>query len=456
MRNKFDPPDSFINKLLDRSKSSGFKESEVYYSAGESTEISVHENKIVSFESSYTSGISFRGRISDQMGYAFSEMYDEDVESFLLEKARENGSVIEAKYPETLFEGEKEYPIVDNFSKDLDEQPFDFFSETALSIEKTILDYDPRIVAVDELFLSYGVGSQAIRNTLGMDCKSLSNVLSIYANSRSFANGQTKTGYTLWTGRKIESLNIEDLARKAAEDSLSKLGASPIQSGNYSVILDARAAADMLSVFSGVFSAEMVHKGFSLLGGKTGSRIASDCIELRDDGIMPSSLFSFPFDSEGVLTTNTKLIDKGVLTSFLHNRKTAAIYGVDSTGNGFRSGYKGAIDIAATNFYFSPGNTPRSDLPKKMGTGLIIKNLSGLHAGANEISGDFSLSCDGFYVSDGEIQKPVDQITISGNFFKLLRSVISVSDDLYFDPPSGNGIIGSPSLLIENICVSGD
>ncbi|MBN1892821.1 MAG: TldD/PmbA family protein [Clostridiales bacterium] len=456
MREKFDPPNLFIDSLLDHSKSSGFMESEVYYSAQESTELSVHEHKIDSFESSFTSGISFRGRVSDQMGYAFSEVYDDDVKTFLLEKARENGSVIETKDSETLFEGESKYPVVDNFSDELDKKSFEYFSDTALSIEQAILDYDPRVVAVDDLYLSYGVGSQAIRNTLGMDCKSFSNALSIYAGSRSFSGGQTKTGYTVWSGRNIESLNIEDLARKAAEDSLNKLGASPIHSGNYSVILDARAAADMLSVFSGVFSAEMVQKGFSLLDGKSGRRIASDCIELRDDGILPSSLFSYPFDSEGVVTTNMKLIDKGILTSFLHNRKTAAVYGVDSTGNGFRSGYKGSIDIAATNFYFAPGDTSRFELLKKMGSGLIIKNLSGLHAGANEISGDFSLSCDGYYVSNGEIEKPVDQITVSGNFFKLLQSVVSVSDDLYFSPPSGNGIIGSPSLFIENICISGD
>jgi PmbA protein len=390
------------------------------------------------------------------MGYAFTEMFDEGAERFLLEKARESCDVLETKEPETLFEGEKEYPVADNFSSSLDQKDFDYLSKTALALEDAILKYDSRIIAVDDLFLSYDVGAQAIRNTLGLNCTSTSNMLSIYANSRCVAEGQTKTGYCIWTGRDTEQLDIAALSKEAAEDSLEKLGAAPIRSGKYSVILDARAAADLLSAYNGIFSAESVQKGFSLLAGKLGERIASDRIELRDDGVLPASLFSYSFDSEGVAARNKKLIENGTLLTFLHNRKTAATDGVDSTGNGFRSGYKSSIDIAPTNLYFAPGIESKDALFKKLNSGLFIQYLTGLHAGVNEISGDFSLSCEGFLVVDGKKGRPVDQITVSGNFIKLLQSVIAVADDLYFNPPSESGIIGSPSLLIEGLTISGE
>ncbi len=455
MSTRIEIPDSFIELLLSQSPSAGFTESEVYFSGEESVQLQVHEHKIVLFESSSTSGLSFRGRIGDQMGYSFTEVFDEDAARFLLEKARENSEVLENKEHETLFEGEKDYPKADNFSAELDKKDFDYFSKTALALEDAILKYDPRIVAVDELFLSYNVGAQAIRNSLGLNCHSVYNILSVFATSRCIADGQTKTGFCLWIGRDPDKIDISALAKEAAEDALSKLGAAPIRSGKYSVVLDARAAADMLTAFSGVFSAEAVQKGFSLLDGKIGEEIASECVDLRDDASHPDSFMSFPFDSEGVSARDKLLIDKGTLLTYLHNRKTAAAAGIESTGNGFRSGYKGSIDIGPTNFYIVPGKSSRESLLADMGNGLFIKYLIGLHAGANEISGDFSLSCEGFLVVDGIPDRPVDQITVSGNYFKLLHSVVSVADDLYFNP-AGAGIIGSPSLRIEGLTISGE
>lgn len=456
MSDRIDIPDPFIDQLLSRSPLAGFSESEVYFNGQESVQIQVHERKIVSFESSSTSGLSFRGRSAQQMGYSFTEVFDEGAESFLLEKARENSDVLETKEPETLFEGEKEYPATDNFSPELDKKDFDYFSKTALALEDAILKYDPRIVAVDDLFLSYSIGAQAIRNTLGLNCDSTHNILSVFASSRCVAEGQTKTGFCVWIGRDADTIDIAALAKESAEDSLSKLGAAPVRSGKYSVVLDARAAADLLTAFSGIFSAEAVQKGFSLLAGKIGDKIASECVDIRDDGSHPASFLSFSFDSEGVATRNKQLIEKGTLLSYLHNRKTAATDGVASTGNGFRSGYKGSIDIAPTNLYFAPGKSSQDSLLKEMNNGLFIKYLIGLHAGANEISGDFSLSCEGFLVVDGRKDRPVDQITVSGNFFKLLQSVVAVADDLYFNPSEGAGIIGSPSLLIEGLTISGE
>jgi len=456
MNDRIDVPNTFAERLLKRSLDAGYSESEMFFDGRESLQIQVHERKIDAFESSSTSGLSFRGRIDRQMGYAFTEVFDEDAENFLLEKARENGDVLETEDPETLFIGEKDYPITDNYSQSLDQKGFDYFSKTALALEDAILKYDPRIVAVDDLFISYSTGTQVIKNTLGLNCSSSYNILSIYANSRCVCDGQTKTGYCLWVGRNTDDIDIAALAREASEDSLSKLGATPVRSGKYPVILDARAAADLLSAFSGVFSAENVQKGFSLLSGKIGEKIGSDIICLRDDGVLSKSVFSHSFDSEGVSAQNKQLIENGTLLTFLHNRKTAAKDGVFSTGNGFRSGYKGSIDIAPTNLYFAPGERSKDSLFNEINNGLYIKYLSGLHAGANAISGDFSLSCEGFLINNGKISRPVDQITVSGNFFKLLQSVVSVADDLYFNPPDEGGIIGSPSILVNQLTISGD
>ena len=449
-------PDSFIDRLLTEAPDSGYIESEIYFNSSESIDMRVFEGNISSYEASASSGLSFRGRIDEQMGYAYTETYDDEALNFLLSKAKENCAVIESDHPETLYPGDNVYAETTNFSQELDDKTFDFFAQTALSIEKSILKYDSRIVAVDYMIIIYSSDFELIRNTLGLDCRETSNHLYIFAESRCVSNGQTKTGYCEWAGRNADAFDINEFARKTAQACLDKLGAAPIPSGIYPVVFAPLAATQLLGAYSGVFSAESVQEGFSLLAGKKGMNVASDKVTLRDDAVTPKSIFAFSFDSEGVACKNKALIENGTLVSYLHNRKTAGIEGVSSSGNGFRAGYKGSINIVPMNFYLSPGPVSTEELFEKASNGLYITELIGLHAGVNEVSGDFSLSCEGFLITDGKKGRPVDQITVSGNYFRLLQSVVELSDDLIFDASSEHGQIGSPSILVEGLMVSGE
>ncbi len=143
------------------------------------------------------------------------------------------------------------------------------------------------------------------------------------------------------------------------------------------------------------------------------------------------------------------------LTTYLYNLKAAAREGVKSTGNAFRSSHKSSVGIAPTNLYIEPGQTSYDQLKKMKERILLVTDITGLHAGANQVSGDFSLSAEGFLLEDGEIIKPVEQITISGNFIELLKDVIGIGDDLEMGSP-GRGHIGSPSLLIGSLSVGGN
>lgn len=448
--------DSFIDVLLSHADEYGYSESEAYYEYDQSMEIQVHEGKVSVFESSETSGISFRGKSDKQMGYAFSEELSNAAMQKLLEEARSNSVILETKEPESLYKGDNEYATIDLFNNDLEQKEYDYYADTALSIEKMILQYDPRIIAVDHISISYSSYHLIIRNSLGLDCRQKLNIMSVYANSRSEFNGQTKTGYAFWAGRNPDELNIKEFSSKAALDSLSKLGAQPMKSGKYNVVLDSRASADLLEAFSGIFSADAIQKGFSLLDGRLRQKIASDVITVIDAGLFPESLISVPFDSEGVSTQNTILIENGELSAVLHNRKTAGIDQTNTTGNGFRSGFKGSVSVAPTNMYIVPGKLKKSDLIALAEDGLYITDMSGLHSGVNGISGDYSLSCEGFLIVNGKINRPVDQITIAGNFFSTLENVQSVGSDLFLNPPSSHGSIGSPSLFITDVAISGD
>lgn len=113
--------------------------------------------------------------------------------------------------------------------------------------------------------------------------------------------------------------------------------------------------ADLLQTFSSVFSADAAQKGLSLLAGKEHSQIAAPCVTLVDDPLLPGGFASRPFDGEGVATYTKKVIENGVLTTLLHNLKTANKAGCASTGNASRASYAASVGVSPTNFFLQPG-----------------------------------------------------------------------------------------------------
>ena len=449
-------PDEFIALLLSHAEKAGFSQSEVFFENGRSSELQILEGEVSMYESSALQGVSFRGFQNGQMGYAFAEELTDESMEFLLDQAAQNCAVLESEEEETIYGGDPPYKTVNVYSDALDRLVFDDFAKIGLALEDNILKSDPRIVAVDHCIVSYGSSNSQIRNSLKLDLSHASNLMFVYANARCEEDDQVKTSDAYWFGRDFENLDIEKLAATITSETIGKLGASPVASGKYNIVLDAMAAADLLSTFCAIFSADLIQKGFSLLGDKMNTRIAPEYFSIHDDAIMDKSITAVPFDSEGVATQNKTLIDKGMLTGILHNRKTAAKAGTQSTGNGFRSGYRGSVSVGPTNLYIEPGDCDLASLLAEAGSGLYIKELAGLHAGANIVSGDFSLSCEGYVIENGKIGRAVDQITLADNFYLLLNKIQKIGSDLYFDPPSDAGSIGSPSLLISDAAISGD
>ena len=165
------------------------------------------------------------------------------------------------------------------------------------------------------------------------------------------------------------------------------------------------------------------------------------------------ALTKIPFDDEGVLTTEKAIIDKGVFATALYDLKSAYKAGKASTGNGFRSG--SAVSEMPTNLIVEPGEKDFDQLVEEVGEGIILTDLSGLHAGVNAISGDFSLLCEGYLIENGKKGRPVEQITVAGNFYDVLKSIKSRGKDV-INLPSGEGEFFTPSVYIESLAISGD
>jgi PmbA protein len=191
----------------------------------------------------------------------------------------------------------------------------------------------------------------------------------------------------------------------------------------------------------------------SLLAGREGEKIASDKLTLEEIPMFEKALTKIPFDDEGVLTTQKAIIDNGVFATALYDLKSANKAGIESTGNGFRAG--STISEMPTNLVVRAGEKNLDELMGEAGDGIMLTDLSGLHAGVNAISGDFSLLCEGYLIENSKKGRPVEQITVAGNFYEIIKNIICVGNDI-INIPAGEGEFFTPSVLVSQIAVSGD
>ena len=211
----------------------------------------------------------------------------------------------------------------------------------------------------------------------------------------------------------------------------------------------------ILSAFASAFSAKSAQMGMSRLAGKVGEKIAADIITVTDDPQREGMAMRTNFDAEGVPARKKAVIEGGVLKTLLHNRETAAKDGCASTGNASKASYSSPIGIRPYAFCIEPGENTVEELYAMAGEGILITELKGLHAGANPITGDFSVESEGFIIKDGKKAGPIKSFTIAGNFFNMLMEIDSLSNEVKWGIPGGFTVFGSPDVLVKDMSIAG-
>ncbi len=442
----------FMSQLFERAKAAGFTECELYCSESESLTVRVFEGAIDEYKLANPMGLSFRGLIDGKMGYASTECMDENAIAYLIQNAKDNAAVLETVEKTEIFAGSAEYAKLNLMNTDLAKMTPAEKIELLKSLEKAVFAADSRVKHVAYCSLGTTYTRTLIANTKGLHLADEMNYAYIMACPVVEENGEVKNNFADFAGKSFKNFNVEAFAKKITAEAAAQLGATSAKTGAYPVILENGAMSDLLSAFGSVFYADKVLKGFSLLGGKLGEKIASEVVTLRDDALLEDGLRSTTFDSEGVATANKLIVQNGVLRTFLHNLKTANAMGTESTGNGFKASITAPVDVSATNAYIVASDMPVGALLSQMGNGLYITGVTGLHAGVSPTSGDFSLLSHGFMVENGKITRPVEQITLAGNFFELLKNIIAVANDLRL----GTEVFNSPSVYVKSLDVSGN
>jgi len=440
----------FQAKLFSAAQSSGFTDVEIFYEKKEVFGCQVYKGEIDQYEIAEDGGVSFRGIINGKMGYAYSEKIDDASITFLLDNAKENTRIMHDEDIEEIFAGSGQYEQGNFFSTALNEVSIPEKIQFIKDVERELLALDPRIVATDYCMIRAESVSRNLSNTKGMVLTDKVNYLYVLVEAIVKDGEETKTSFEFKVTKDFHRLNAKDIAKKAAEEALSQLGSRNIESKDYPVLLRNDAAASLLATYSSNFSAENTQAGISSLKDKLGKQIAGQKITIVDDPFLEDGLASRTFDSEGVATKKLTLVESGVLQSLLHNQKTAKKEQTVTTGNAHKDSYKSAVKVGPSNLYIEPSSKQFDALIASMDEGILITSLSGLHSGANTVSGDFSVAANGFYVADGKVQYPVNLMTIAGNFYQLLQDVEEIGSDLTF-PLSP---IGSPSVLVKSLAVT--
>ena len=438
--------EEFAALALEKAEKAGISPAEVSVTDSASFSVRVRAGVLEDYKVSDKFRLTLRGRVGGRIGTASTQALNDEGLALLIQGVKESAELIETDEQDDILPPDDHYETVRCFSETVERITAEEKIALARAIDERLHAADERIKP-DATVVSTASERFRLKNSLGLDLHHQSNMIYAYASCLAKENGVSATGFKLLWGYGMDDVLPEKIADGCVQDALSKLGACRMKSGAYPVVIRNNAMADLLSTFSGVFSADNAQKGMSLLSGREGQRIAGDVVTIVDDPLMEWGLGSCPFDREGAATKKKNIVEGGVLTTLLHNRKTAQKAGTVTTGNAAGGGR-----VAPSNLYLAPGEESIDMLLEKMGSGLLLTEVSGLHAGANPISGDFSLLARGFEIADGKAVRAVEQFTVAGNFYRLLEDIAAVGSDLLFE----GSPIGSPSAAVRALNVAGE
>lgn len=385
-------------------------------------------------------GIAIRGIRDNRMAFAYTyEQGEKAAESLVQNLAR---LIPFAVYDEDwdLPSGHEGYPAADLCDlKGADDAEK---KEMLFDMERTILDYDKRIVATRNCEL-HEIGIETrITNSKGLVAEG-KKTLYVLAGL-CVAKDEDEVSWYDWSwSHHWGGIDGERLGRGIAQKALSFLSGRQLATGTYEGIITPQASCDLLGILSSSFLAENLYKNKTRLKDRTGERCFADVVNIVDSGL--AGIGGFYFDGEGVPAKDNVVVKDGIFHGFLYDSYYGRKFGRPSTGNGKRTGIKEPPKCGPCGMFIERGDT---DIRNSFTNGVVIEELMGTHT-ANPVTGDFSLGAIGHLYKDG-VPMPFKGVIFSGNLFQLLNNVKAVGTDLMF-----YGSCGSPSLFVEDIKISG-
>jgi len=447
--------DRFAENLIETALDSGAECAEVFLSEKKESEITIANQKPESVNIKSDKGYGIRVLVDSKIGF-FSSNRIEELKAIENIRSLVKATKLHTPDPFNVLPDKfiKQPLDVDEvYDPEIERIPLSEKINAAIEIEKAGIEYDPRIAGF--VWVLYGDACESYRvlNSSGIDIRSSGTICYGFAYCYATDNQTTQTGRFARAYSHYNKFQPHDIGTNAAEYAIRMLGSTEFKSGSVKALFPPEAGIPLVFSLFGMIEADSVQKGKSPFRDKLGKKVGSVLVNIIDDGTLAGGLATRPYDAEGIASTRTTIIENGILKNYLYDSYTARKGKTKSTGNASRGGYHSKPSINPTNFYMAPGNSDPESLLEGIDSGIMITELSGLHAGINYATADFSVPAKGIIIANGSLAAPVDNISISGNLFDLMKNISKTGNDLEWEPISG--MIGAPSIVIEDLKVIG-
>lgn len=445
---------ALAEKILESAK--GAEEIEIYLARGVDTDVQAYQGEIEELSSAMSSGIGIRvlrdGAAGAQVGTAWAGSLEESAIADALREARDNVRFATEDEFVAFARPDGVAPASLTLTDEsLASTPLDEKIAMALELERIVRSGDPRIRQVDSANYSDYIAEAAIVSTTG--------VRATYARSGAYVSVEAiatdgsgdQTGWGLSAGRAPRELDIHEAANDAVTRATRMLGAVKPASMKCTAVFDPRSAATLLAIIGGSLSGEAVVRGRSFFANRIGEDVASSLFTLLDDPTDPRHFSASVFDGEGLACRRNVMIERGQLKSFVYDTVSARRAGTTSTGSAVRGGIAGSPSAGCRALALLPGAMDQAEIFSRVGDGIYVESLTGVHSGVNPVSGDFSVGVTGLMIRGGQLAEPIREITVASTLQRMLLDVVYVGNDVEWLPGSAAG----QSLAIEGIAVSG-
>jgi len=440
-------------RAVEAATAAGAGDAEAYVSREAGREVRVHGGEVESLSAATQTGVGIRAWNGHRVGYAYGTDLSEAGVAAIAARAAEAAAVAD----EDEFAAPPQPAEVEALAGLSDPSIAEWETprvvDLALTVERTALESDPRLVGVEVAVYADVEEQVAIASSTGVAGEYESSSCYAYLQALAEGDGARETGLGFGLARGPRGLDPEAIGAEAAERALAMIGAGKPPSRSCPVVLDETVAASFVGLIGGGLGAKAVQRGRSPFAGRLEQEVASEAFALHDDGREPGGPASAPFDAEGVPRRRTALIEGGRLRSYLYDTYTANREGTASTGSASRQGYRSLPSVSTSNLMVAPGSLSREGLLAAVGEGVYVTDVAGLHSGVNPVTGVFSVGASGRIVRDGALAEPVREFTIAGELVAMLGAVSAAGAEARWVPFGGS--VSTPPLLIAEMAISG-
>jgi PmbA protein len=430
-----------VQQLLDEAKQQGASAAEAAFSVDNGLSVSARLGEVETVEYHCDQGIGVTVYFGQKKGSASTN----DISADSLKETVKAACSIARYASDDAYAGIPDADLLATEFQDLDlNHPWDINAEQAINIaiecENAGRGYDKAISNSEGASVNTHQGTRVFGNSLGFLQGYQSSRHSLSCSVLAGSGDAMQRDYWYSVARDAAGLeSARQVGEKAAQRTVARLNARSLSTRQCPVLFASEMASGLIGALIGAISGGSLYRKSSFLLDTLDTQILPDFVRIHEQPFLRGALGSANYDAEGVATKARDIVSDGILRSYVLSTYSARKLGMQTTGNA------GGVH----NLTVESGDKDFSGMLKLLGTGLLVTELMG--QGVNRVTGDYSRGASGYWVENGVIQFPVQEITIAGNLRTMLRNIVAIGNDVDM---RGNIRVGS--ILLEQMAIAGE